>query len=511
MLTMTQVHDIRKLFFEEGKNISEIARCTGHDRKTIRAYLEKENWNIEVPVVSQNEPNFPKLEPFKAIIDEWLLEDKKARRKQRHTATRVYNRLKEKYKDDFTCSYRTVAGYVAVKKKEIFGTQRRAVMPLEHIPGEAQVDFGDCDFYLNSKLYSGKHLNLSFPYSNQGYVQLFKGENQQCLFEGLVAIFYHIGGVPTRIWFDNASTIVTKVLREGGRNLTDSFLRFQEHYRFEFAFCNLNSGHEKGSVEAKVGYHRRNLMVPVPHITDLKAFNQELLVKCETDAHRAHYRKDATICQLHEKDRKALIKLPTIPLDLAKYITVKTNAYGKFYLNKGFHEYSVSPRYANCRVLIRIDAHEVIALDDSHRDIVRHDRLYGDFKQSSMQWLPYLNQLSRNPGALKYTGIYGMFPQTLQNFLDKCSKSQTRNVLKAIAVLTEKDNFASAVKTVETALIYDTYDPDSLVNLHRRLHGVCVDLPPMKLGNKVPKLSPVNVNLMAYDKGLQGEGGAPTC
>jgi hypothetical protein len=32
MLTMTQVHDIRKLFFEEGKNISEIARCTGHYR-----------------------------------------------------------------------------------------------------------------------------------------------------------------------------------------------------------------------------------------------------------------------------------------------------------------------------------------------------------------------------------------------------------------------------------------------------------------------------------------------
>jgi len=49
-----------------------------------------------------------------------------------------------------------------------------AFLPLEHVPGEAQVDFGDADFYENGKLYNGKYLNLSFPYSNKGYTQLFK-------------------------------------------------------------------------------------------------------------------------------------------------------------------------------------------------------------------------------------------------------------------------------------------------------------------------------------------------
>jgi predicted DsbA family dithiol-disulfide isomerase len=45
MLTMTQVHNIRKMYFEEGKNISQIARETGHDRKTVRNYLHKNDWN----------------------------------------------------------------------------------------------------------------------------------------------------------------------------------------------------------------------------------------------------------------------------------------------------------------------------------------------------------------------------------------------------------------------------------------------------------------------------------
>ena len=509
---MTQVHDIRKMFFEKGMNISEIARETGRDRKTIRLYLEKEDWNQKIPdLVKEND--FPKLEPFKPIIDQWLTGDKKARRKQRHTAKRVFDRLKnpEEGVKGFNCSYRTVAGYVAVKKKDIFGKENVAYIPLEHIPGEAQVDFGDADFYLNGQLFRGKHLNLSFPQSNQGYTQLFKGENQQCLFEGLISIFVYIGGVPTRLWFDNASTMVIHILKNGGRDLTDDFLRFMEHYRFEAAFCSANAGHEKGNVEGKVGYHRRNLLVPVPRISDLVTFNQQLLLRCDEDAEREHYRKDAGIRELYEKDRQALLPLPSVPLDVAKYVTVKTNAYGRFYLNNGLHEYSVSPRYASRRVLVRITAHDVTPMDDSHREIVHHSRLYGNCKQQSMQWLPYLTQLSRNPGALKYTGIYQMLPTTLQQVLDVSGKSNRGKILKAIAALTENSTFESAVKTVESALLYGTFDADSLVNLHSRLHEPTRELPPISLGDSVPRLRIVTPNLAAYDAGLNRKGGVPQC
>jgi transposase len=210
---MTQVHDIRKQYFEEGKTISAISKDTGFDRKTIRGYLNKDDFNSPVaPAVKKS--SFKKLEPFKSDIDIWLAEDKKAKRKQRHTAKRVFDRLAKKYGSAFNCSYRTVAGYVSLKKKEIF-SKVRAYLPLEHIPGEAQADFGDCQFYEKGVLYDGKYLNLSFPSSNKGYLQVFKGENAECLFEGLISIFSHIKGVPACIWFDNASSAVAKVLKEG--------------------------------------------------------------------------------------------------------------------------------------------------------------------------------------------------------------------------------------------------------------------------------------------------------
>lgn len=505
---MIQKQKIRKLYFEEGKNIKQVSDETGYDRKTVRMYIEKEDWNEEECAI-QKEDLFPKLTPYKKDIDEWLNADKMAKRKQRHTAKRVYNRLREKYVNTFECSYRTVAGYVAMKKSEIFG-KKSGYLPLEHIPGEAQADFGDAEYYEKGRAYSGKYLNLSFPNSNKGYFQLFKGENQECLFEGLLQIFEHIGGVPQRIWFDNASTMVTKILKNGGRILTDDFIRFTLHHRFETAFCNADSGHEKGSVEGKVGYHRRNMLVPVPRFDNLSEFNKDLLIKCETDAQREHYRKNATIEELYALDKSALLELPNESFDTCKYLTVKTNNYGRFYLNSGLHEYSVSPKYANKRVMIKLSANEAIPMDESCREIVRHERFYGDFKQQSMKWLPYLTQLARSPGALKYTGIYQMLPAPVKEYLEKQDKSDKGKVLQAIAALTEQNGFECAVESIENALLYNTGDVDSLLNLHSRLHGKVFTLPPIRLSNNVPELIRINPDLLNYDLRL-GKAGVKEC
>jgi len=43
LFTMTQVKDIRNQYFEEGRNVSEIARLTEHDRKTVSKYVNQED------------------------------------------------------------------------------------------------------------------------------------------------------------------------------------------------------------------------------------------------------------------------------------------------------------------------------------------------------------------------------------------------------------------------------------------------------------------------------------
>jgi DNA replication protein DnaC len=79
---MTQVNDIRKAFYEEGQNISQIARNYGVDRKTVRRYINKTDWN-QPEVITMAKNSFPKLTPYKEKIDCWLKDDKKARRLKR--------------------------------------------------------------------------------------------------------------------------------------------------------------------------------------------------------------------------------------------------------------------------------------------------------------------------------------------------------------------------------------------------------------------------------------------
>ena len=504
MLTMTDVNDIRKLYFEEGKTISAIHRQTGFDRKTIRDYVGKDDFNARISSANKK-ASFLKLTPFNEDIDKWLTEDKKAKRKQRHTAKRVFDRLSEKYGRKFNCSYRTVAGYVKQKKKAIF-SDTRGYLPLEHSPAEAQADFGDCQFYEKGRLCDGKYLNLSFPYSNKGYTQIFKGENAQCLFEGLISIFEHIGGVPLCIWFDNASTMVTKVLKGQERKLTEQFLQFKAHYGFEAVFCNIGAGHEKGSIEAKVGYHRRNMLVPVPRTDNLAQFNTGLFTLCEKDGDRDHYRKDATHNELFQKDLVSLLKLPSTAFDPAKYERIKTNGYARFYLEGGLHEYSVSPKFASSYIMVKITAVNVIPLDGSLRPVTVHKRLYGASKQQSMNWLPYLTQLSRCPGALKYTGVYRMLPDPLREYLDRSDKSMRGKVLSVIAKLTAGSGFEKAVEAVESALSHNTTDTDSLLNLHSLLNTKVVLPGPVKLPENIPELKKYIPKLASYDRVLLKAG-----
>jgi transposase len=491
----------------KGENISQIAVALQLDWKTVQKYVDMTDFNEPTPKPASEQRFCPKLDLYKPTIDKWLVEDKNAPRKQRHTAKRVFNRLRKEI-SGFDCSYRTVASYYAVKHKEIFNGAKDGFLPLEHSPGEAQVDFGAADFYENGRRISGKYLEVSFPHSNKGYMQLFYGENMECLLEGLDAVFRHINVVPDEVWFDNTKTIVTKVIRGGGRETTERFNRFREHYRFQAVFMNPGEGHEKGNVENKVGYQRRNFLVPLPRFLSLPDFNLQLLDMCDEDANREHYRYNETIEDRFAQDLKHCHPLPEIEFDLSGKGNVTTNSWGKFYLNKGMHEYSVSPKHANTAVNLKLTSSLVIVMDENYREIVRHRRLYGDTKQQSMDWLPYLRQLSIRPRALKYSGIYDLMPSAMKQFLEGCSNTETGKVLKVIAELTDRTGFDSALITVNQAIYYDASDAESLKNLYRRIYAEIPELPPMPLESGIPNVGQMTTNLVTYDTFLKKGGAA---
>lgn len=503
---MDQIYHIRELFFEQEHNISEIARATGRDWKTIAKYVDMADFNDPLPEPASKQKFCPKLDPFKELIDSWLIEDRSHPRKQRHSAQRVFDRLTQEAVG-FDCSYRLVAVYVKQRRKELNLTRKEGYLPLEHHPGEAQGDFGSAEFYENGKLISGKYFVLSFPWSNSGFTQLFYGENIECLLEGMDAIFRHIGGVPTEIWFDNASTMVSNVIKGGGRDLTERFIRFKEHYGFKALFMNPAEGHEKGNVENKVGYVRRNHLVPVPRFDDLRAFNKQLLSKGNEDMNRHHYYKPEMISELFEKDKASLLPLPAIEFDTGRVITgLRTDAYGRFTLNGGKHEYSTAPKYAFETVNVKLTSATVTVLDNEYNMIVTHRRLYGDDRQSVMNWVPYLDYISRHPRSLKNTGIYEMMPDAMKNYLNNCEKSEKKSVLHVLSELTERTGFDSALKTVDQAIRYQVSDPDSLRSLYNSLYSDIPQLPPINDKTVLPDLKAIPVHLETYDRFLRRGG-----
>ena len=73
--TMDQIHRIRDMYYQQGKNISEIASETGFNWKTVKKYVDMDDFNIQTPKPSSKEGHESKLDPFKPLINEWLQGD----------------------------------------------------------------------------------------------------------------------------------------------------------------------------------------------------------------------------------------------------------------------------------------------------------------------------------------------------------------------------------------------------------------------------------------------------
>lgn len=494
MLSMDDIKYIRRMHDVEGCSIREIMRRSGYHYETVKKYLDMEDFN-DPPQPPKELPSL--LDPFKPIINEWLENDLNAPRKQRHTAKRVYDRLNEEYPDQLEVKLRTVQYYVSNKKKELYAKKSQGYLPLEHPAGEAQVDFCKFSYYDNSNtLQEGRKLTVSFPQSNGAYCQVFRGENQECLLQGLKNIMKHMNKVPFRMVFDNLSAAVAHIGRGKERDLTEGFKRFIEHYSIEPVFCNTYAGWEKGNVENKVGYERRNMFVPVPQILDFDLFNKKLFECCEKDMQREHYNKGRLIAELFEADRKAMIPMNPIDFKVAKFQTAKADKYGKVMFETNL--YSSSPKLAQETVYLEITSDTITIMDTKYNPVVTHRRLY-EKDEESMDWLPYISLMAKRPNALKYTGFYQELPEIWQNHLSDLPSDKKREALLTLNTILQKHDISAAADALKITLDVGVKDSDSILASYYRLTNRMQQLQPMHLTNPYIKMPSFQTDNSKYD------------
>jgi transposase len=422
-----------------------------HTLQKILAHAEPPGYRSSQPRPKR------KLEPFLPIIHQILEDDRQAPRKQRHTAHRIFQRLREEhgYQGGETVVKDAVRAW-RLSSQEVF-------LPLTHPPGEAQVDFGEATIKLAGVETKVALFVMTLPYSGAIFIQAFPRECTETFLEGHRRAFEFFGGVPRRISYDNTAIAVIEVLQGRQRKLTREFLRLQSHYLFQEHFCLVRRANEKGHVERLLGMARRNFLVPVPDVASLERLNEALQERCRADLAQRTRGKSATKAELLAEDQAAFLPLPKQPFE-ARRIT-QASADSQSLVRFDTNDYSVPVRYAH-RQLIVIATVEEVRLVFENRLVARHPRSW-DKERTFYEPTHYLALLERKPGGFDYA-------RPLENWeLPECysllrrrleaadPRHGTRSFIRVLRLL-EKFPLQQLTAAIDYALDIDVIDVDSI-------------------------------------------------
>ncbi|MCJ7599290.1 MAG: IS21 family transposase, partial [Methyloceanibacter sp.] len=330
-------------------------------------------------------PFRPKLDAFVGIIDAILAADKERPKKQRHTAKRIFERLRDEH--GFTGKVTIVKDYVSGRRQR----SQEMFVPLVHPPGHAQVDFGEAIGVIGGVERKIHFFAMDLPYSDAIFVAGYPAETTEAFCDGHVRAFEFFDGVPQSILYDNTKIAVARILGDGKRKRTRVFGELQSHYLFTDRFGRPGKGNDKGKVEGLVGYARRNFMVPVPVFPDFEALNAHLLERCRkrlSDRLRGH---EGTIGERLAHDLAVFQKPLPAPYDACEKRPGRVNSLSLVrYRN---NDYSVPTAYGHQKVLVRGYVHEVVIACGA-AIIARHPRSYEreDFVFNPLHYLALIEQ-----------------------------------------------------------------------------------------------------------------------
>jgi transposase len=451
MLNVDQYSYIRTAHRVYRKKIRQIARETGHSKNTIKKVLRGQ-YSGYTP--RQAQP-YPVLGPYLHLIDQWLTDDKQRPKKQRHTAVRVYNRLRQEH--DFQGAETTVRRYVREAKLRLGVGAQQVFIPCDpQVGNEAEVDWGQCTAILAGVETKLKLFCMRSKYSGKHFVRCYPCERQQALFDGHIRGFSFFGGIFPTLIYDNLTTAVQKILQGKKRILQQSYDKFRGYYNFTPRFCNRGQGHEKGGVEGLVGYSRRNYMVPVPEAESLEDLNRKLFQDCLSYGTHRIAGREQTVNELYEAERENLLPLPDIAFSNLETSSGKADKYSTVVVDKNRYSVPTSYAYLKVNVVLHVDRVEVFY---GRRKIASHRRLYNN---NNWSLLPehYLKLIQQRPQAFESARPIrqwrNSWPFCLERLLDRlCHKQgQTRGIKDFISVLMlYKDHDAGDIESaVETAL-----------------------------------------------------------
>jgi transposase len=448
---------VRRAVRVEGRSQRAVARDFGLSRETVRKMLQY----AVPPGYQRRQPiKRPKLGPWVGVIDAILEDDKQRPAKQRHTAKRIFERLKEDH--GFTGGYTIVKDYL--RSAELHS--REMFIPLTHAPGEAQVDFGEALVVIAGVEQKAHYLAMDLPHSDDCFVAAFPAETTEAFLEGHVRAFAYFGGVPTRILYDNSKIAVARILGGEERQKTRAFSELQSYYLFADKFGRPAKGNDKGKVEGLVGYARRNFMVPIPRVSSWEELNTHLEAESQKRRLRRLRGHAETIGERFERDHAAMLPLPAAPYEACEKVSARVSSLSL--VRYRGNDYSVPTEYGHRQVWVKGYVHLVVIACGSEV-IARHERSY-ERETVVFDPLHYLALLEQKTRALDQAAplagwqLPECFAQ-LRRLLEARLKKQGSREYVQVLRLMETFALAEVTHAIEDALLLGTISFDAVRHL----------------------------------------------
>ena len=227
---------VRHFVFVEGNSRREAARIFGLSRETVSKmclFSLPPGYTRTKPVAK------PKLGPLLPAIDAILEADRTGPVKQRHSAKRIFEWLRDEH--GFGGGYTVVKDYVRIARAR----GRETFVPLSHPPGHAQVDFGEAVGVIGEVRSKIHFFCMDLPQSDACFVKAYPAETTEAFLDGHVSAFAFFGGVPLSVLYNNLKIAVAKICGDGKRERTRAFTWLVSHYLFRDRFGRPGKGNDK--------------------------------------------------------------------------------------------------------------------------------------------------------------------------------------------------------------------------------------------------------------------------
>lgn len=454
MIKLGQKIEILRMYFVEGRAKKEIARKLNISKNTVKSYIndflnsKKEliNSGVSKYELIENMVDKPKYkssnryprvmtDEVKEIIRSFLKDNDVKRNtgkaKMCMTAQDMYEALIEK---GFSLSYTSVAQYVQ-KYKESEYTFEAFIKQNYDYGDVCEFDWGEVKLTINGIDVKYRMAVFTMAKSNFRFAFLYRNENSQSFVDAHIRFFEYIGGVPKCMVYDNMKVAVARFVGRTEKEATEALKKLSVYYGFNYRFCNIRSGNEKGHVENSVDFVRRKAFAGMTSFDNESLAFDRLAQRLEKYNNiKTKYLNNNSPADLLNIEKSYLSKLmPTYTNCIDLTLRVDKLSTISYLQNR----YSV-PDYLVLKavdVKVFIDKLEIFY---NNNLVASHTRLYGN-QEWSIDVLHFSKTLSRKPGALLGSLAFEQMNSSLKEIYHNFFKDQPKSFIALLELIGHYD------------------------------------------------------------------------